>query len=333
MSAVARPAGVGAVLAVLGVAVGVLSLVSGDFPLPVRDVLASLVGAGTGASDLVVLQLRLPRVVVAVGVGAALAVSGSLFQAVTRNPLGSPDVVGFTAGASAGAVTGLVLGGADGWGVPAAAVAGALVTAVAVYGLAWRSGRGVAGYRLVLVGVAVAAVATAVVTWLLVRASVQDATSAVVWLTGSLNGRSWPQAVPLGLALVVLLPAACLLARPLALLSMGDDAAVGLGVRVQRTQLLVVAVGAVLAALAVAAAGPVAFVALAAPQVAARLVRTPGPHPVLAALTGAVLLLAADHVAQHLLGPVQVPVGVVTGVLGGGYLAWLLAREWRWRAS
>ncbi|SDQ87062.1 iron chelate uptake ABC transporter family permease subunit [Quadrisphaera sp. DSM 44207] len=328
-----RTLAVCAATAAVGAAVAVLAMTTGEFPLAPVDVVRSLLGAGEPGTDFVVLQLRLPRVLVAVGVGVALAVSGALFQALTRNPLGSPDVVGFTMGASAGAVAALVLGGATGWGVPASAVLGGTATAAAVYALAWRAGHGTAGYRLVLVGVAVQALATAVVSWLLVRGQVQDAQQAVVWLTGSLNGRSWEQVVPLAVALAVLLPCAALLVRPLGMLALGDDAAVGLGVRVQRTQLLVGAVGVVLAALAVAAAGPVAFVALAAPQVAARLVRSPGPQLLASALVGATLLLAADWLAQRVLAPAQVPVGVVTGLLGGAYLAWLLSREWRWRAA
>jgi iron complex transport system permease protein len=199
------------------------------------------------------------------------------------------------------------------------------VTAALVQGLAGRGG----GYRLVLIGIGLTAATGAVNQYLLARAQLQTARAAQVWLVGSLDGRGWAQAVPLAVGLAVLLPAALALGRPLTLLDLGDDAARALGVRADAVRLACVAVAVGLTALAAMAAGPVAFVALAAPQVARRLTRSPGGGLAAAGLTGALLLGGSDLAAQRLFGAAQLPVGVVTGAVGGVYLAWLLVLQWR----
>jgi len=315
-------------LVVLGAAVLAVSVSRGDIDLPLRQVAGVLLGGGDSGDRFVVLELRLPRAVVGLAVGCALGVAGALTQAVARNALASPDVLGVTAGAGAGAVTVLVLVPALGAvvGVPTAALLGGLAAGAAVYLLAWRGG--LDGYRLVLVGIGVNAFALSWVSWALVRAETNDAARAVVWLNGSLNGASWDD-VPsllgvLGLAAVLTGPAAFALRA----LTLGDDSARALGVRVDgtRTALLVVAV--VLASVAAAAAGPVPFVALVAPQIALRLLRTPVPPLVVSGLTGACLLTAADLLARTAL-PVQLPVGVATGVLGAPYLLYLIRRRTR----
>jgi iron complex transport system permease protein len=194
------------------VLVAALSLGRGDYPISVPQVLGTLVGAGDETARFIVLELRAPRIAVAVLVGAALGISGALIQTFARNPLASPDVLGVTGGAAIGAVGVIVLGGSGttaagvlgGIGLPAAALLGGLVMAGLIFGLAWQSG--IDGYRLVLVGVGLSAMAQAVVSYLLTRSSLFDAAAANVWLTGSLNGRGWDQARPLAIALVVLLP-------------------------------------------------------------------------------------------------------------------------------
>jgi iron complex transport system permease protein len=265
-------------------------------------------------------------------VGGALGLSGALLQSVTRNPLASPDLLGITAGASAAAVGVIVLGGgATGGllasvGLPLAALGGGLATALLLHVLAWRDG--VDGLRLVLVGIGVAAVLTAVTTWLLVRARVEDAARAAVWLTGSLNGRGWEHVVPVGLAVVVVGVAVLLAAHPLAALRMGDDTARSLGLRLRTGRSAVVLASVVLASVATASAGPVAFVALLAPQLAVRLLRTAGPPLVGSALVGAAVLVASDVIARVVL-PVELPVGVVTAAIGGPFLLHLLVRRTR----
>ena len=320
-----RTLAVGAALAGLAAVLVLVALVLGDFPLTLREVLGALLGAD-GSAGVVVRDLRLPRALAALGVGAALAVSGALFQTLVRNPLGSPELIGFTQGAAAGAVAGIVLLGTAGAALAGSALAGGVVTAVAVYLLAVR--HGLLGARLVLVGIAVGAMLNAVTWWLLTRAELATARTATVWLVGSLNARGWEHVALLGAALLVLGPLAVVAGRALRVVELGDDVARGLGLPLHRTQLLLVALAVAAVAVAVAVAGPVPFVALVAPQVARRLVRGPGIGLGTAALVGAVLLLGADLLAQHLLAT-ALPVGVMTGVLGGVYLAGLLRRDAR----
>jgi iron complex transport system permease protein len=307
--------------------VGVAALTTGEFRVPVADVVAVLLGRGDRASTFVVGTVRLPRLLTGLLVGAALGLGGAILQGVTRNPLGSPDVVGFTTGSATGALVVITVthgGMAD---IAAGALAGGLVTVAVVYALAYR--HGAQGLRLVLVGVGISTLLLAVNHYLVTRASVADALSAQVWLTGTLNGRRSEHAAAAAAALVVLAPVALSLGRRLALLELGDDAARALGIRVERTRGLLVVTSVALVAVATAVAGPIAFVALAAPQIARRLTGVAGPGLVSAALFGALLLVTADLVTQRVFAPSQLPVGLATGALGGVYLAWLLAREWR----
>jgi iron complex transport system permease protein len=302
-----------------------VSLGRGDFPISVPDVLRALVGAGDDTQRFIVLELRAPRIVVAVLVGLALGVSGALIQTFARNPLASPDVLGVTGGAAIGAVAVIVLGGtaAGGPGLPAAALLGGLLMSLLIFGLAWRSG--IDGYRLVLVGVGLSAMAQAVVSYLLTRSAIQDAAAANVWITGSLNGRGWDQARPLALALIVLLPAALAMSRVLGVLQFGDETARKLGVRVPLAQAAVVVVAVGLAAFAVSAAGPIQFVALVVPQIAVRLAGGSRPPLLTSGLLGALLVVAGDLLARTVL-PASFPVGVVTAIVGAPYLLWLLVR-------
>lgn len=317
-----------AVLAVLVLAAA-LSLGRGDYPIGVPDVLRALVGLGDDTQRFIVLELRAPRIAVGVLVGVALGISGALVQTFARNPLASPDVLGVTGGAAVGAVAVIVLGGTSaggllgGLGVPAAALLGAVTMALLVFGLAWR--QGVDGYRLVLVGIALSSMALAVVQYLLTRTDIRDAAAANVWITGSLNARGWDQALPLALALVVLLPAALALSRVLAALQFGDETARALGVRVPLAQAVTVVVAVALAAFAVSAAGPVQFVALVVPQIAVRLTGGSRPPLLASGLLGALLVVGSDLVARTVL-PATFPVGVVTAVVGAPYLLWLLVR-------
>ncbi len=196
-----------------------------------------------------------------------------------------------------------------------------------IYALAWR--RGAHGYRLVLAGIGVAAILTGVNDYLLTRARLMDAARAVLWLTGSLDGRGWEEALPLLAAMTLLVPVVLGCGRSLRIIEMGDDVAKALGVRIERLRLILPAAAVLLASFAAATAGPVSFVALTAPQLARRLTRTPGPNLLPSICTGAALLIAADWAAQRLFAGHQLPVGVVTGVLGGGYLVRLLATERR----
>ncbi|MFF8865403.1 FecCD family ABC transporter permease [Streptomyces sp. NPDC015139] len=300
---------------------------TGDAKVPAADVLRTLAGNGTAYQDFIVNELRLPRVLVGLLVGASLGLGGALFQAVSRNPLGSPDVLGLSQGSTAGALVVIVLMSGSATQVTAGALIGGLATGLAIYLLAWK--QGVHGYRLVLVGIGVSAVVTAVNGYLLTKADLVDAARAVVWMTGSLSGRDWSQVWPLLALCAVLVPLVLANARGLRMMEMGDDVAGALGVRVQRVRLVLMVCAVLLTAAATAAAGPVGFVALTAPQLARRLTRSPGPNLVASLCMGAALLVAADWASQRAFGADQLPVGVVTGVLGGGYLLWLLVTERR----
>ncbi|WP_028652050.1 FecCD family ABC transporter permease [Nocardioides halotolerans] len=314
----------------------------GDFPIPVREVVATLLGGGDAGQRFVVMELRLPQTAVAAGVGAALGLAGALTQTLARNPLASPDILGITEGAALGAVAVVVASGASGYGgglvagrlqelgLPVAAFGGSVVTALVLYAFSWR--RGLDMQRLVLVGIGLGAALAAATSYLLVNARIQDAASAQVWLSGSLTGRGWEHARPVLVALVVLTPVALLLVRSLNAMLLGDDAARGLGVRLQLTQLgcLVVAVG--LTSVSVAAVGPLEFVAFVVPQVALRLTGGSRP-PVLASMVaGGVLVVGADLVTRAVL-PFALPAGIVTAAIGAPYLIWLLVRTNRGRTA
>ncbi|CAL9317623.1 FecCD family ABC transporter permease [Streptomyces sp. SudanB182_2057] len=314
-------------LLVAACAAGVALIGTGDARIPATDVLRTLAGNGTAYQDFIVNELRLPRVLVGLLVGACLGLGGALFQSISRNPLGSPDVLGLSQGSTAGALIVIVLLSGSASQVTLGALAGGLATGLAVYLLAWK--QGVHGYRMVLVGIGVNAVMTAVNGYLLTKADLVDAARAVVWMTGSLNGRDWAQVWPLLALCAVLVPLVLVNARGLRMMEMGDDISHALGVRVQWVRLLLMVSAVLLTAAATAAAGPVSFVALTAPQLARRLTRSPGPNLVPSLCMGATLLVAADWASQRAFGADQLPVGVVTGVLGGAYLLWLLVTERR----
>nr|WP_206067079.1 iron chelate uptake ABC transporter family permease subunit [Nonomuraea sp. FMUSA5-5] len=317
---------VSVVLVAAGFAVTVAALSTGEFTVPVPDIISAIFGQGTPVAELIVGKLRAPRVVTGLLVGAAFGLSGAIFQSLTRNPLGSPDFIGFTAGASTGGILAVVAGGSA-MTIAGGALAGCVVTAVLVYALAYRGG--VQGYRLVLVGIGANALLLAVNSYLLTRANINDAANAGAWLTGSLSGRGWDHAVPVALALLVLLPLCAFIARPMRMMEMGDDAAKAMGIKVEAVRAVAVTAGVLLAGVATAAAGPVVFVALAAPQLARRLTRSPGVTLASSALMGAVLLTAADLAAQRVLAPTQLPVGVLTAAIGGTYLVLLLRKDRR----
>ncbi len=316
-----RTVGVCVVLGLVALALFWASLLVGDFPLSARDVFFSLTGRGTRATDFVIYDLRLPRVITGLLVGVAFGISGAVFQALIRNPLASPGVIGITSGASASAVLAILVLGLSGAVVSVFACTGALITAVVIYLLSWR--HGIAGSRLVLVGIGVAAVLQAVINYQMTRVGVADAQVALLWLTGSLNGASSSGVRPLALLLLVLVPITLGLARWLRGLQLGDDTATAIGLRVERSRLLLMGCWMALAAVATAAAGPVGFVAFVSGPVARRLTRASGAALVPAALVGACVVCLADFAGQHLL-PVQLPVGVLTAAVEAPHLLYLL---------
>ena len=314
-------------LLLITLSIGAFSLTTGDFPVPVADVLRSLAGHGDTGTNFIVLTLRLPRVLTALLVGAALGVSGAIFQSLTRNALGSPDFIGLTVGATSGALIVILLIHGSAAQVSIGALLGCVATSIIIYLLAYR--RGAQGFRLILVGIGVGAMLDAFNSFLITRARLDDAIGAQRWQVGSLNGRGWEDVRPVGIALIVLLPVALFYGRRLTMLSLGDETATALGVPVERTRFALFAVSVGLAGVATAAAGPIGFVALSAPQLARRLTGSAGSGLLAAAAMGAFLLTASDWVAQRLLPDTNLPVGIATGAVGGVYLCWLLFHEWR----
>ncbi|RGE20167.1 iron chelate uptake ABC transporter family permease subunit [Leucobacter sp. wl10] len=296
-------------------------------PWLVTQILVGDYGQVTGFDVYTVLDNRLPRALSALMAGAAFGVSGAIFQRLTENPLGSPDLIGFSQGASAGAMVAIAFGGGIGVGVVAGALTGGLVAVVAVAALAWR--RGLEGYRLLVVGIAVGAVLSAVSSFLLSRIEIEDAAAGYRWLVGGLAGRSWDAAALGAAGLAVLMPMIVAVHRGLDRLSVGEALARSQGLNVQRVRIMSALTGTGAVAVAVCVAGPVGFIALAAPHLARLVGRRPGPVLATSAAFGAALLASADVIAGRLFAPNQLPTGVVTAVLGGGYVVWLLQRRAR----
>lgn len=275
-----------------------------------------------------VFTFRLPRILLAFLVGAALGTSGAIMQGITRNALAEPGILGISAGAGLAAVMLIVYGGEFPLAyLPWAAFGGALLTATAIYLLAWKDG-GSSPIRLILIGVAFAAVLGSLITFALVFGDINDVQQAYIWLTGSVYGSSWEHVRTLGSWLLVLLPVAILSARQLNTLGLGDDVARGLGMRLERQRglLLVISVG--LAAAAVSVAGTVGFVGLVAPHITRRLVGPAheGLIPI-TALFGGGLLVLADLIGRWVIAPSELPIGIVTALIGAPYFMYLLYRQ------
>lgn len=312
-------------LACLGLAI--VALQSGSLAFTYSQVWQALSGSAPRNITLIVVDWRLPRVLMALLIGAALGISGAIFQSLLRNPLGSPDILGFNTGAYTGVLLALVLFDQSIAGMTAAAMVGGILTALLVWLLAWRNG--VETFRLIIVGIGIRALLMAFNSWLVISASLDAALSAGLWSAGSLNGLTWAKLPLVSVIIVLALLAAGLMARRMRLLEMGDDSACALGVPVERTRMLLMLVGVILTAAATALVGPISFVALVAPQIARRLGGSLTLLLPMCGLCGALLLLAADMAAQQLFQPYQLPVGVITVSLGGLYLIALLVRESR----
>jgi iron complex transport system permease protein len=319
--------GAATVAAILTLAV--LSLGWGTYPVAPDAVIRALLGSGTALDATVVVGWRLPRMLAAVALGALLAIAGALFQTVTRNPLASPDILGLSNGAFTGMLITLVLVSSSWPARAAGALVGCLAASLLIWLLAYRGG--IQGFRLIVVGIGVSAMLASLNTWMLLQVELETAMFASAWGHGSLNGVTGDAlggvllcAMPVALAAFALVPS-------LRQLELGDDLATATGVRPHLVRSLALLIGVVLVAAATAIAGPIAFVALAAPQIARRLARSPSLSLTLSGLVGALVLLVSDAIAQHVL-PVALPVGVVTVSVGGAYLIVMIVSEIRRRA-
>ncbi|MEV0327344.1 iron ABC transporter permease [Micromonospora echinospora] len=321
--------GVVTAAALVTVAAVVVGMLFGDTMVLLGDVVNWVQGR-TGPAYTFVLDQRWPRVAAALLAGAALAVAGTTVQAVCRNPLAEPGILGITGGAGIGAVALLTF-------VPLAGVAaisgaaglGAILAFALVYGLA-RQG-GLSSDRLVLIGFAVWQGGTAIITFIIVTSDPWNTGKALTWLSGSTYGRTAPQVLPVAIALLLSIPAVVAARRELDLLSLDDDTPRVLGVRLERTRLLALGAAALLTSTAVSAVGVIGFVGLVAPHAARALVG--GRHsrvlPV-AVLLGAALVSLADTLGRTVIAPAQVPAGLVTALVGTPYFVWLL---WRSRGA
>lgn len=316
-------------LAATALVLGILLMGKGTIPFTPMEVINSLTGWGDNPrADRVILRIRLPRLLTALLVGSSLGMAGTIFQSITRNPLGSPDVIGFTTGAATGAIIHIILFNASPLGTTLAAVLSGMLTAAVAF-LLTRKNRSTSGYRLILVGIGIGATLSGVNTVLLVMGDLDQALSAQIWLAGSLNTRTWSHVIPAATGLILILPIALYHSRDLSLLEMGNEMAKQFGVPVERTRLVMVMTAVGLTAIAISAAGPIAFIALAAPQLAKRLTLSPQVPILSGAFMGTVLLLAADLLSQSLPVNLNLPIGLTTGLLGSLYLLWLLARSAR----
>jgi iron complex transport system permease protein len=316
-----RAAVAAAVLAVLVLAAVAVGLAVGTAAVPLGRTLPAVVGVGEPRDVLLVQQLRLPRIAAGLAVGAALGVAGVLLQTLARNRLATPDTVGLNDGATAFAVASVVAVSTT--VTPSAfALVGSATAAALAIGLAGGAGRH--GYRFLVVGLGVGAALGSVTNLVLARAPIDEANRAVPWTIGSLNSRSPTAVAVLAVALAVVLPAAVVLGRQLRLLRLADAVVTGLGQRVRRTRLAVIAVAVVAAGLSVAVAGPLGLVALVAPEIARKAAGPRGVPVVGSALAGALLVLLADLAGRTVAAPLELPAGLVTAVVGGPYLLWLL---------
>ncbi|MEK8130123.1 iron ABC transporter permease [Paenibacillus filicis] len=305
----------------------VLNLMLGERNIPMPDTVATLLGMSSGEYRFTVMNLRLPRAIGALLTGCALALSGVILQAITGNPLASPGVMGLNAGAAAAAVAVIVLvPSLPAAALPFAAFAGALLAASLIYTLSWR--RGSSPARMLLVGIGISAMAGAAITYLMTIGGIFRVTQASTWMAGSLYGRSWDQVLPLLPWIVVLFPLALRMASSLDAFQLGDAGAIGLGVPLERSRGLLILISVGLAGAAVSVAGTVSFIGLMAPHLARRLVGNRSFRLLPAAgLMGGALLLLSDLLGRTAFAPYEIPVGLITALIGAPFMIYLLLRR------
>lgn len=308
----------------------IINIGVGEYPIPPLDVIRTVLHIQTENFEdynFIVNTLRLPRMLVAALVGLALGVSGAILQGLTRNPLAAPGILGINAGAGFVAVTLIVLFPSVAAGIlPIAAFAGAFFVALLIYLLAWRGGD--SPIRLILVGIGLGAVTSALTTLMITFGDVNNVQRALIWLTGSVYGRSWDELWALLPWIVLFVPLTFLLARDLNALNLGEDVARGLGSRVEIRRGVLLLSSVALAGATVAAAGTIGFVGLMSPHIARRLV---GPdHTGLlptAGVIGALVVVCADLVGRTIFAPIELPCGLITAAIGAPFFIYLLWRQ------
>lgn len=305
--------------------VAAFALSTGQLQTSFTELSQVLLGKGEKFLTAVILEWRLPRLTSGLIFGAALGVSGALFQSLIRNPLGSPDIIGFNTGAYTGALVVIILIGGSYFQIALGAIIGGIVCSGVVYLLAFK--HGIEGFRLIIIGIGISAMLSALNTWMMVSSSLETAMTAALWGAGSLNGLSWMQIIPSLSFILVALVAAAMLTRKMNILEMGDDSAKILGISSEKTRQLALLFGVILTAVVTATTGPISFISLVAPQLVKKLMKEGGVALIPSALMGAMLLTLSDFIAANLFAPNQLPVGVVTISIGGCYLIYLLIQQ------
>lgn len=314
-----------AVLTLVVIALGIYGMGVGGSSLTHRDVFDVLKGAGSSGQQLIVMEWRLPRILAAITVGIALGVSGSIFQTITQNPLGSPDLIGFTMGAQTGILVAIIVMGNSLTSITVFSLLGGLSSGLIIYLLAAQGGFG--RLRLILCGIAISSMLGSVNRWLIVQADADTAFGAMKAVTGTLAKVSWEVAGPCIIGIGVTVCLALLFKRILDLLLLGTELSTVLGVRLSLSQGLLVLLGVALVAFSTIIAGPISFIALLAPHIARSISKAPRAPLLVSGLTGALLLLGADLLSQSIFE--NLPVGIVTAAIGGFYFMALLVLEAR----
>lgn len=310
--------------------ISILHIKSGSYFLSYSQIWQSIINLGENATvDRIVWRLRIPRIITALFVGGALGIAGAVFQSLSRNPLGSPDILGFTTGAATGAILQIILINAGPWQTILAAITGGLITSFIIFLLAYRRHQPLSITRLVLIGIGIGATLSGINTVLLVMGNLDQAASAQLWLSGSLNIRTMQHALSIALVFLFVTPIIFSQSKRLSLMELGDDLAKQLGINLKRTRLISIIAAIILTAAATAVAGPIAFVALAAPQLAKRIIHSPNLVLLASTLMGAILVAGADLLTLRITLNLNLPIGLVTGLLGATYLIWLLKYQSR----
>ena len=307
---------IGLMLLVLGLAVAVAALRLGKFTVSTQEVIDALQGRGRRIVQVVVVTWKLPRILLGLVAGLALGVAGAVFQTITRNPLGSPDLIGFSTGAQTGILVSVLLLPGSMLSTSLASFIGGAAVGAVTYLVSLRGG--FTGLRFILVGIAISSMLVSVNRWLLVRVDDDEGLGALKAITGSLGAARWPVVTPACLAIGVTVALTLLASRHLRVLSLGEQVATILGSPTRRASALLVLLGTVLVAVVTMAAGPIGFVALVAPHLARLLTGSPQPPLLVSGLTGSLLLGGADLLSQLLLE--SMPASVVTNAVGGLYL-------------
>ena len=308
-----------------------LSLNTGAATIKPVDVWQTLMGSGSDKNELILFEFRLPRIVIAILVGAALAVSGAILQAITKNEIAEPGIIGINAGASLAAVlfifflSGIDIGISSTYLLPISTLFGALLAAVLIYIFAWKGG--ISPVRLVLVGIAVNAGFNAILILFQLKMDPQDFDQAITWLSGSIWGTDWHYVLAVLPWLVILIPITMLKSSTLNIIQMGDEIASGLGIHMERERGIFLLIAVALAGAAVSVAGNIAFLGLVAPHLVRRLIgpKHQGLLPA-SALMGALILVVADMIGKNLLEPSEIPVGIVVSAIGAPYFIYLLIK-------